>query len=268
MNRIPSLDLMNGKVVRLLKGDFEQVTVYSEDPCACVQSLIEAGATCIHIVDLDQTRKFTGEGEGETIKTETLETDKLANATNKTTNAQVIEKVIAQYREKVTLQLGGGIRSYETAKDWLQMGIERIVVSTLFFTDYESYVKLVNDFTKRVVLALDVKRDEVCHTGWQVGSGMSIDTILASGKVGDVHSVLVTDISTDGMLSGPNLTLLERLKAFPLIASGGISSESDCASIQALGIPYAIIGKAYYEGRITRLGNVLVPDEHTIRRIL
>ena len=266
MNRIPSLDLMNGKVVRLLKGDFEQVTVYSEDPCACVQSLIDAGATCIHIVDLDRTRKFTDEGE--TIKTETLETDKLTNATYKSTNAQVIEKVIAQFREKATLQLGGGIRSYETAKDWLQMGVNRIVVSTLFFTDYESYVKLVNDFPKRVVLALDVKRDEVCHTGWQVGSGLSIDAILASGKVGDVHSVLVTDISTDGMLSGPNLTLLERLKAFPLIASGGISSESDYASIQALGIPYAIIGKAYYEGRITRLGDVLATDEHKIRRIL
>ena len=266
MIRIPSLDLMNGKVVRLLKGDFEQVTVYSEDPCACVQSLIEAGATCIHIVDLDQTRKFTGESEDD--KTESLETDRFTNATYKTTNAQVIENVIAQYREKVTLQLGGGIRSYETAKDWLQMGIERIVVSTLFFIDYASYVKLVNDFPKRVVLALDVKRDEVCHTGWQVGSGLSIDAILASGKVGNVHSILVTDISTDGMLSGPNLTLLKRLKAFPLIASGGISSESDCASIQALGIPYAIIGKAYYEGHITRLGNVLATDEHKIRRIL
>jgi len=239
MNRIPSLDLMNGKVVRLLKGDFDQSTVYFEDPCICVEALIKAGASCIHIVDLDQTRKFTTGDAG------------LVSA-----NSVAIDKVISEYQHKLTLQLGGGIRSYETAKSWFEKGIHRIVVSTLFFSDYEGYIQLVRDYPNRVVLALDVKDYEVCHTGWQVDSGQTIDAILRSGKTGDVHSILVTDISTDGMLTGPNLELLKRLNHYPLIASGGITSEADCMAIKSLGIQHAIIGKAYYEGRLTKLGVV------------
>ncbi len=243
MNRIPSLDLMNGQVVRLQKGDFEKVTVYFDDPTACVFALKRDGATCIHIVDLDQTRKGAREKE-----------------VAKSPNYEAITQIILENRGTITLQLGGGIRSYETAQFWLDKGIDRVVVGTLFFSDYEAYARLVNAYPGQVVLALDVKQDEVCHTGWQVGSGMTIDAIIASGKIGDVHSLLVTDISTDGMLTGPNLELLKRLMrmhTYPLIASGGIASDADCASIQDLGIPYAIIGKAYYEGRVTKLGETI-----------
>lgn len=236
MNRIPSLDLMNGKVVRLQKGDFEKVTEYFDDPSKCVAALKRDGATCIHIVDLDQTRKG-----GLPI----------------TPNYEAINQIILENRVTLTLQLGGGIRSYETAQFWLDKGIDRVVVGTLFFSDYESYVRLVRDYPGKVILALDVKQNEVCHTGWQVGSGMTIDSVIESGKIGNVHSLLVTDISTDGMLTGPNLELLKRLmqlRDYRLIASGGIASDADCADIQELGIPYAIIGKAYYEGCITKLG--------------
>lgn len=250
MNRIPSLDLMNGKVVRLQKGDFEKVTVYYDDPSECVAALKRDGATCIHIVDLDQTRKGSGAKEDSDV----------TRGLYKTPNYEAINQIISENRGNITLQLGGGIRSYETAQFWLDKGIDRVVVGTLFFSDYESYANLVRNYPGQIILALDVKQDEVCHTGWQVGSGMTIDVVMESGKIGNVHSLLVTDISTDGMLTGPNLKLLKRLvqmRDYRLIASGGISSDADCAAIQELGIPYAIIGKAYYEGRITKLGEIV-----------
>ncbi len=258
MNRIPSLDLMNGKVVRLQKGDFEKVTVYYDDPSECVAALKRDGATCIHIVDLDQTRKGAGDSEVAKEIESGIDLEAKSGLT-KTLNYEAINKIIRENRGTITLQLGGGIRSYEMAQFWLEKGIDRVVVGTLFFSDYDSYARLVCDYPGQVVLALDVKGDEVCHTGWQVGSGNTIDSVIESGKIGDVHSLLVTDISTDGMLTGPNLQLLKRLRQlrdYRLIASGGISSEVDCAEIQELGIPYAIIGKAYYEGRITKLGEI------------
>lgn len=240
MNRIPSLDLLNGKVVRLQKGDFKEVTVYSQDPCACVEALKEAGATCVHIVDLDQTQKFSD-----------LPID------DATINTQIIKRILLNYGGRITLQLGGGIRSYEVAQFWFDQGIDRLIIGTLFFSDYACYKELVNAYPGKIILALDVKNDAVCHTGWQVDSKVSIDAILKSGKIGDIHSILVTDINTDGMLSGPNINLLERLKqseTYPIIASGGISCEADCKALEALKMPYAIIGKAYYEGYIRKLG--------------
>ena len=259
MNRIPSLDLMNGKVVRLQKGDFEKVTVYFDDPCDCVASLKRDGATCIHIVDLDQTRK--GMADSEVAKEIEIGIDLEAKSgLTKTPNYDVINQIIRENRGTIALQLGGGIRSYETAKFWLDKGIDRVVVGTLFFSDYDSYAKLVRDYPEQIVLALDVKQDEVCHTGWQVGSGIAIDSIIESGKIGDVHSLLVTDIGTDGMLTGPNLELLKRLmqlRDYRLIASGGIARDADCTAIHELGIPYAIIGKAYYEGHIIKLGEMV-----------
>lgn len=259
MNRIPSLDLMNGKVVRLQKGDFEKVTVYFDDPSDCVAALKRDGATCIHIVDLDQTRKGVGEKEVANGIEGRIDSE-VTRGLPITPNFEAINQILLENRGTITLQLGGGIRSYETAQFWLEKGIDRIVVGTLFFSDYESYARLVCDYPGQVVLALDVKHDEVCHTGWQVGSGTTIDSVIESGKIGDVHSLLVTDISTDGMLIGPNLELLKRLvqlRDYRLIASGGISSDTDCAAIQEFGIPFAIIGKAYYEGRITKLGEVI-----------
>ena len=263
MNRIPSLDLMNGKVVRLQKGDFEKVTVYFDDPCDGVAALKRDGATCIHIVDLDQTRK--GAGDREIVKETAYDIEgridsELTGGFQITPNYEAINQIILENRGTITLQLGGGIRSYETAQFWFDKGIDRVVVGTLFFSDYENYARLVSDYPGQIVLALDVKQNEVCHTGWQVGSGMTIDAVIESGKIGEVHSLLVTDISTDGMLTGPNLELLKRLmqlRDYRLIASGGIASDTDCADIQELGIPYAIIGKAYYEGRITKLGEIV-----------
>lgn len=241
MNLIPSLDLMNGKVVRLKKGDFEQVTIYDEDPVRCVSTLMKAGATCVHIVDLDGTRRFEND-------------EKLNFSEKQDVNTKVILDLISKYGNALTLQLGGGIRSYDSARQWLTHGIQRVVVGTLFFSDEVGYAKLVETYPNRVVLALDVKDDVVCHTGWQVGTGINIDDVVKSGKVGAVHSLLVTDISLDSMLTGPNLELLGRLKAYPLMASGGIASEADCMAIKSLGIQQAIIGKAYYEGRVTKLG--------------
>jgi phosphoribosylformimino-5-aminoimidazole carboxamide ribotide isomerase len=265
MNRIPSLDLMNGKVVRLQKGDFEKVTVYFDDPCECVAELMRDGATCIHIVDLDQTRKgmadseVVKDSEGK-IECESRIYSEVTGGLTKTSNYEAINQILLENRGTITLQLGGGIRSYETAQFWLDKGIDRVVIGTLFFSDYDNYVKLVCDYPGQVVLALDVKKDEVCHTGWQVGSGKTIDSVIESGKIGDIYSLLVTDISVDGMLSGPNLELLKRLmqlRDYRLIASGGIASDADCTAIHELGIPYAIIGKAYYEGHITRLGEMV-----------
>lgn len=256
MNRIPSLDLMNGKVVRLQKGDFEKVTVYYDDPSECVAELKRDGATCIHIVDLDQTRKGAGEKDVANCIEGRIDSE-VTRGLPITPNYEAINQILLENQGNLTLQLGGGIRSYKTAQFWLEKGIDRVVVGTLFFSDYESYSRLVRDYQGKVVLALDVKQNEVCHTGWQVGSGMTIDSVIESGKIGEVHSLLVTDISTDGMLTGPNLELLKRLmqlRDYRLIASGGIASDADCTAVHELGIPYAIIGKAYYEGRITKLG--------------
>ena len=242
MNLIPSMDLINGKVVRLMKGNFEEMTVYEEDPILCMETLMKAGANTVHIVDLDATR----------LKSEL----DLSEAKALEVNRSVIIALISRFKGKVTLQLGGGIRSYHRASQWFSLGIDRVVVGTMFFKQFNAYEQLVQDYPLQVVLALDVKENEICHTGWQMGSGQSIDEVLKSGKAGNVHSILVTDIDVDGTLTGPNIFLLERLKAYPIMASGGIANKADVDRIKALGIKSAIIGKAYYEGRVRRLGTI------------
>lgn len=246
MNLIPSMDLMNGKVVRLIKGNFDEMTVYEDDPISCMEALIKAGANTVHIVDLDATR----------LKDETKVSKSKSQEFQYNTNQNVILKLIDVFKGKVTLQLGGGIRSYSSASQWFTHGIDRVVVGTLFFKPDTAYEQLVRDYPHKVVLALDVKENEICHTGWQLGSGQSIDDVLKSGKVGNVHSILVTDIDVDGTLTGPNLELLERLRDYPIMASGGISCDADVEKIKWLSIKDAVIGKAYYEGRVKKLGNI------------
>ena len=246
MNLIPSMDLMNGKVVRLIKGNFDEMTVYEDDPISCMEALIKSGANTVHIVDLDATR----------LKDESKVSKFKSQEVNDSMNQNVILQLIAAFKGKVTLQLGGGIRSYSSASQWFTHGIDRVVVGTLFFKPDTAYEQLVRDYPSKVVLALDVKENEICHTGWQLGSGQSIDDVVSSGKVGNIHSILVTDIDVDGTLAGPNFKLLERLGDYPIMASGAISCEADVDRIKRLGIKNAVIGKAYYEGRVKRLGNI------------
>ena len=241
MNLYPAIDLHQGRCVRLHQGQFDQATVYGDDPVAMALSFRDAGATHLHVVDLDGSKGGT------------------------TPHAAVIKKMVAASGLRV--QVGGGIRSLETAATYVEAGVERVVVGSLAVRSPEVVLAMANTLgPERLVLALDVRprqthpedgptdyalaiqgwTEEAAETPWSV-----LSTYLGAG----LRHVLCTDISRDGVLSGPNMDLyksmLQRFPSMQLLASGGVSSLADLQQIRRLPLAGAIVGKALYTGQFT-----------------
>jgi phosphoribosylformimino-5-aminoimidazole carboxamide ribotide isomerase len=226
---IPAIDLKDGRCVRLRQGNMAVETVYSDDVASVASKWQEAGATIIHVVDLN------GAVNGEPR------------------NLPQIEAVIKTVSVKV--QIGGGIRNLDTLRRYLNAGVSRVVLGTAALTDRTFLEQACKEFPRRILLGLDARDGNVAMKGWTaVSETKAIDLVkeLSGYAIG---AVIYTDISRDGMLSGPNLpTLKEVVKysSFPVIASGGISSVEDLKAVQALGphIEGAIVGKALYDGKL------------------
>lgn len=228
---IPAIDILDGKCVRLVKGDYSRVTVYSDDAVSVAVNLEKAGAKRIHIVDLDAAR-----GEGKNNR-----------------------KIISAIREKTeaVLELGGGIREESDIKEIISAGIDRLILGTIFAGEPEKCIGWIEKYGKRFIAGIDALDGEVKVSGWEKGSGLS-DTALA-GKAKDAGfiSTIYTNISRDGMLSGPDIErscLIAEKSSLPVIVSGGISCErdfSDIAGEKRCGgkIAGIITGKAFYEGK-------------------
>lgn len=226
---LPAIDLRNGRVVRLARGDYDRQTTYSDDPAAVARDFAAAGATWIHVVDLDAARSGVP------------------------TNLAAVRAV----REAVDLaiELGGGARTTETVYGLVEAGVSRVVVGSAALRDWAWFEHLVrrDDLAEKVALALDARSGQLAVHGWteQVGAtAVEVATRVRSWPLG---AVIYTDIERDGMLTGVNVAATRRvLEAtdVPVIASGGVCSIDDVRACRRIGCAGVIVGKAYYEGRL------------------
>jgi phosphoribosylformimino-5-aminoimidazole carboxamide ribotide isomerase len=235
MRVIPAIDLKSGQCVRLFQGDFEQVTVYSDNPLVVAEQYAEFGTTDLHIVDLDGAR--SGDQK----------------------NREIISKIAAM--TNMDIQLGGGIRDSETLDSWFDAGVARGVVGSLTITEPDTVKSwLVRYGGDRLVLALDVIVGDngtplVTTHGWTASSTSTVFECIADFSSAGLTHVLCTDVSRDGAMAGPNLELYQQiLGRFPdlqLQASGGVRDMDDLHVLRAAGLPAAITGRALLDGKIT-----------------
>jgi phosphoribosylformimino-5-aminoimidazole carboxamide ribotide isomerase len=224
----PAMDLYNHHVVRLEQGDFQRLTHYPQDPLQTALTFAKEGAQGLHIIDLEAAQ--TGQGVHQSL---------------------IID--MAQQLE-IPVQVGGGIRSYETAKHYLDHGVAKVILGTLVFTKPLVFQRLLAEYPGRIIVALDVLDETVMVQGWQQSSNLSLWSVLNQLHAAGVTEILVTDIQTDGMLQGPSLALYQTLQSqtsFSIIASGGIRHCEDIQQLARAQIDAAVIGKALYEHHLT-----------------
>ena len=225
---VPAIDILDGKVVRLKKGDYAQVTVYADDPVTKAREFEEAGATRIHIVDLDGARDGAP------------------------TNLDLIARIAAQTH--MTVEVGGGIRTMETLERYLDCGASRLVLGSALITDPDFARAAAARHAGNIVAGIDAKDGMVAIEGWKEGTSTPAADLVAELKDFGIHELVYTDISRDGMQTGIDAQAYGRLAqaaGFPITASGGIASLADIRALAALpapGIDGAIVGRALYEG--------------------
>jgi phosphoribosylformimino-5-aminoimidazole carboxamide ribotide isomerase len=226
----PAIDLKGGQVVRLKRGEMDQATIYADDPAAQARSFIEAGFAWVHMVDLDGA--FAG----------------------KPANASAVRAIIAAV-PGAKLQLGGGIRSMETAEAWLAAGVSRIILGSAAVKDPDFARAACRAFPGRVALGIDARDGMVATEGWAETSDVSATDLARRFEDSGAAAVIYTDIARDGMLTGVNVAAtaaLARAVRLPVIASGGVAGVEDITALRAegAGIEGAILGRALYDGRI------------------
>ncbi len=224
----PAVDIKDGKCVRLRQGKADEVTLFSEDPVEMALHWENLGAKWLHIVDLD------GAFEG------------------RPKNLKIIETICKKIN--VPIQVGGGIRSIDTAKALIEVGVERIIVGTVAIENKNLLEELCDKFVGRVGVSLDVSNKKVKIKGWVEDSGLYVEDVLKDLEKAGVSFVVYTDILRDGMQTGVNLKAVEEvlnLISFPLIAAGGVKDLEDLKKLYPLsskGLEGVIVGRALYEG--------------------
>jgi phosphoribosylformimino-5-aminoimidazole carboxamide ribotide isomerase len=228
MEVIPSIDLKSGRCVRLYQGDYQQETVYSEDPLAVAIAWEEQGAPRLHLVDLD------GAAEGAPA------------------NLAIISAIVSQL--KIRVQLGGGIRNLATAETLLSAGVDRVVIGTAAVEQPALVQELCDKYGKqRVVVALDARNGQVAIKGWTENTSVSALQLAEDMTAIGVERLLYTDISRDGTLTEPNFSAnatLAQNSAIKVQASGGIASLQHIERLTKIGVEAAILGRALYTGDI------------------
>ena len=227
MDLFPAIDLCGGKAVRLLQGDYEKMTVYSEQPLDVACSFKKAGADYLHLVDLD------GAKEGDT------------------SNFEVIGKIVAESGLKV--EVGGGIRNMHTVERYLSLGVMRVIIGTAAVTDPDFLREAVKLFDEKIAVAVDIKDEFVATHGWTQTSTESCFDFCQKLQDMGVKTVICTDISKDGAMQGVNQSLYEKLTqdfTMDIIASGGVSAMNDLIALSKTGVCGVILGKSIYTGAI------------------
>ncbi len=234
MEIIPAIDIRGGRCVRLCQGDYDQETVFSEDPITAALTWYSQGARWLHIVDLD------GAIAGEPQNTETVE--------------QIIKET------GLLIELGGGIRQEETAKKLLRQGVSRIVLGTAAIEDRELVRRLCQQFGQAIAVSLDARDGKIAVHGWQKNTVVEVLQLGREMAGAGVSRLIFTDIKRDGTLTEPNFDMIKRLVAetnVAVIAAGGISRLEHLRRLKELGVEGAIIGKALYTGDIN-LGDAII----------
>lgn len=223
----PAIDLYEGKAVRLYKGNYTEMTVYSDDPVNVALEFEKQGATHLHLVDLEGAK--TGE----------------------TPNLEVISAIVSQTH--LFTEVGGGIRSMDTVKTYLSHGVDRVILGTAAVTNEAFLREAVQTYGKQIAVGVDIRDGYVAIKGWTEKSVYPFEDFCKKLQSIGVQTLICTDISRDGAMRGANLELYEKLSReykMDIIASGGVSSMEDITSLRNMNLYGAIIGKAYYTGAI------------------
>ncbi len=227
MRIFPAIDLYEGKAVRLLKGDYNQLTVYSENPIEIAKDFENQGATELHTVDLEGARD------------------------GGTPNIEIIKSFVQN--TKLNVEVGGGIRSMETVKAYLDAGVRRVILGTAAVTDESFLIEAVQTYGDKIAVGADIKDGKVAIKGWVEKSEYSTFEFFEKLQKIGVSTVICTDISKDGAMQGTNRELYKELSQkfnVNIIASGGVSTLDDIKALNEMDLFGAIIGKAYYTGAI------------------
>ncbi len=223
----PAIDLYEGRAVRLYKGDYAKMTVYSEDPVAVARDFAAQGARQMHTVDLEGARD------------------------GGTPNLGIIERIAKE--TGLFVECGGGLRDMAAIDRAFAAGVGRVILGTAAVSDERLLAESVQKYGEKIAVGADLRDGRVAIKGWREDSGLTAEDFLRKVEALGVRTVICTDISRDGAMRGANAELYERLQrefGLDLIASGGVSSLEDVARLRALGLYGAIIGKAYYTGDI------------------
>jgi len=223
----PAIDLVDKKAVRLYKGDYAQMTVYSDNPIEVAYDFEKQGAEYIHMVDLEGAKDGT------------------------TPNIEVVEQIAKKTNLKV--EIGGGIRNIETVEKYFNAGVDRVILGTAAIND-EGFLKcVVKKYGEKIVVGADIKDGYIAIKGWIEKSNVNVDDFFEKMQKIGVKNIICTDISKDGAMKGTNVTLYAELSKkynVKITASGGVSSLEDVKKLRELNLFGAIVGKAYYLGAI------------------
>ena len=223
----PAIDLFSGKAVRLYKGDYSEMTVYSNNPIEIAERFVSAGATHIHMVDLEGAKDGT------------------------TPNIKIVEEITK--KTGLFVEVGGGIRNMETLDKYMSAGVGRAILGTAAVTNEEFLREAVEKYGEKIAVGADIKDGFVAISGWTEKSEYTVDSFFLKMQGLGVSTIICTDISRDGAMRGTNLDLYRELSekySMQVIASGGVTSLDDVRALAEMNLYGAIIGKAYYTGAI------------------
>ena len=223
----PAIDLYGGKAVRLFKGEYSQMTVYSDNPVGVARDFAAAGASRIHLVDLEGAR------------------------IGKPANLSVIADIVKA--TGLFAEVGGGIRDMKTVESYLAIGVSRVILGTAAVRNPDFLKAALGTYGEKIAVGVDLKDGFVAIKGWTETSEIKAVDFFEKMQILGVKTIICTDISRDGAMKGTNLKLYRELSArfaIDLIASGGVSSMEDVTALAAMGLHGAIIGKAYYVGAV------------------
>ena len=227
MQILPAIDLRDAKCVRLKQGDYDQQTVFDEDPVAVARRWVSGGAEILHLVDLD------GAKDGRPVNTQSVRS--------------IVDAV------DVPCQLGGGVRSEQTIRDWLDVGVARLVIGTKAVKQPEWFTEMCRAFPDRLVLGLDARDGLLATEGWLETSDQQATEVAQHFESLPIAAIVYTDIARDGMMQGPNLEAMAAMQNavdLPVIASGGVTVVDDVSRLAAVPMSGCIIGRALYEETI------------------
>jgi len=224
---IPAIDILGGRCVRLTRGDYENPTIYADDPVEVARRFAAAGAKRVHVVDLDAAR-------------------------GSASNRPVITKLLEL--SGIELQVAGGVRTAETVAGLLEVGAQWVVMATAAVRDPHVFERCAIQHPGRVLAALDVRDNKAAVGGWLDTDPVSIGALVGRWEFLPLAGIIVTSIERDGTMSGPDLQTLARVRKMTKLEleySGGVTSVEDLHRVRAAGADAVILGKALYEGRIT-----------------
>lgn len=223
----PAIDLRGGRCVRLIQGDFDKETVYSDDPAATALKWQAMGAKFLHVVDLDGARAGSPQ------------------------NIDAIKKILGAVN--IPIEVGGGIRTLDDVEKLLALGVQRVILGSVAVENISLVAAAVKRFGDRIVVGIDARGGLVAVHGWEVSSSVTVDKLAREIVAAGVQTIIYTDIAKDGMLSGVNAAAFANLQKFSgaqVVASGGVRSLDDIQALKAAGVAGVIVGKAIYTGAL------------------